>query len=295
LDRTVCLSFVRIDLSFALLPASEAYILLPPSSTASIYKDALLCLDPIPSFTWPEWEEALPYCVGGVPGIAGVKFYLEGNLAKPVYTKTTLAAVLADAARAAEYTKWTKVAEVLKALVKLYGGAEAAARVDGLETKYGGAPEIQKQLKEWYGHLETGAERDVLYTDIMIERWDRASEPPALCFQCLASKVARYNNTAKGDTLLSPNQANPNIIANSNPAISSSQQCDLIWIYLLSSYAKTLSPSIERSTALDKLITMINNLFLPRVSRDQVSEFIAAWQVQPERAVGGSRPGTLIT
>ncbi|GAA5973874.1 hypothetical protein JCM11641_001193, partial [Rhodosporidiobolus odoratus] len=182
----------------------------PSSASTSIYKDALLRLDPISPSTWPEWLEALPYCVGGISGVAGVEFYLEGDLSKPPYDRTTMAAVLAESSRAAEYTRWTKVAEVLKVSVKLYGGAEAAARVDGLETKYGDAPNIWASLKEWYGHLETGAERGVLYADISNERWSEADESPAVYFQRLATKVARYNAAAKADALLSPDQSDPN-------------------------------------------------------------------------------------
>ncbi|GAA5993370.1 hypothetical protein JCM11641_001995, partial [Rhodosporidiobolus odoratus] len=257
----------------------------PSSASTSIYKDALLRLDPISPSTWPEWLEALPYCVGGISGVAGVEFYLEGDLSKPPYDRTTMAAVLADSSRAAEYTRWTKVAEVLKASVKLYSGAEAAARVDGLETKYGDAPNIWASLKEWYGHLETGAERGVLYADISNERWGEADKSPAVYFQRLATKVARYNAAAKADALLSPDQSDPNVLADLNAAISSSQQRDLISLYLPSSYAETLSPNIRRSTSLDELKTMINNLYLERISRDQVADFEAARRVVPERQV----------
>ncbi|GAA5991478.1 hypothetical protein JCM11641_002053 [Rhodosporidiobolus odoratus] len=274
-DSLSCLSIVQDDYLDAsesppappavpISPIMAAALTLPSTSTSSIYKDALLRLEPISPSTWPEWLEALPYCVGGVSGVAGVEFYLEGDLTKPVYSKTTMADVLSDTAKAAEYTRWTKVAEVLKTSIKLYGGAEAAARIDGLETKFGDAPAIWSKLKEWYGHLETGAERAVLYADIANERWDEAAESPAVYFQRLATKVARYNTAAKADALLASNKSDPNVIADLSAAISSSQQRDLISLYLPSSYAETLSPNIKRTTSLDELKIMVNNLYLQR-------------------------------
>lgn len=84
---------------------------------------------------------------------------------------------------------WRNLAENLKLVVQTYGGEEAAARIEPLESSWGDAPGIWKKLESWYGgngtvvEKDDGAEKFAVIGSLFEETYDESKGHPSLFFR----------------------------------------------------------------------------------------------------------------
>ncbi|GAA5995395.1 hypothetical protein JCM11641_006893, partial [Rhodosporidiobolus odoratus] len=261
------------------------------SSTSSLYRDLLTNLGPIRPSKWSRWEELLPKVVAGLSGQPAVEFYLDGTIPREDYRLDTIATVLADADKCKIFERWRKITDALKLAIINYGGDDAAARVEDFDAKLGDAPGLWTLLKGWYSTTETGAERAVLLAELLSARWDE-KEQPATFLARLKNLQNQLNSAYKHDATLSLTPTNKHVIADLNAAISDFLLRDLVLTFLPSSYAGTILPSVSRSTTLDELKSLLQNLYHTRVSREQIQGIAlkAARRVSPAPPASSPTP-----
>ncbi|GAA5982384.1 hypothetical protein JCM11641_006965 [Rhodosporidiobolus odoratus] len=224
---------------------------LSSSTSSSLAKDTLESLGELTASTWPEWKVYLPKALAAVAREPATHFYLNGVLPKPTYTLLTIGDTLKDADKRAEFEKWVSLADSLKLLVVKYGGQDAKARVQGFQTELGDAKGLWDKLEAWYGNTGTGMEKVAIVSKLWHERWAE-TESPALWFA-------------------PTNKTNPSVIAASHASLNNFLLRDIIISFLPASYAETLTPIWTNESALDKVKTAIQNLWVTRTSREEMA------------------------
>ncbi|GAA5883512.1 hypothetical protein JCM1840_004243 [Sporobolomyces johnsonii] len=249
--------------------------------TAGSHANGRAHLELLPSIsthTWPQWREALPEAVSLMTGLPGIALRLDGRARYPGYTIDEVILFLdepeRDPTKVARYNTWVKITVALKHAVVKYGGADAAARLEGFDTNLGDAPKLWKELSKWYGETEGGVEKILALYRVLNLRWDEA-ESPALHFARTYALWAQLNTSYKADAELSTDTTNPDVVSDRTRAISTPLQRDLFLASLPRSMLDILGPSIKRTTSYDEVRNLVTNLWTTRAAHDEIAEIEA--------------------
>ncbi|GAA5905820.1 hypothetical protein JCM5296_001279 [Sporobolomyces johnsonii] len=249
-------------------------------SSSSIYRDSLQRIGDLSTATWAKWEDLLPTVVGALANVPSANFYLDGTIKRDDYKKEEIAEVLNDSTKKATFETWIRLAKALKTVVTTYGGTDAEARVEAFDASLGDAPGLWAKLKGWYGETDTGAEKVVLLTRLVNDRWDGVEAVNVYLSRILALRN-RINAAYRSDAEKATDKSDLNVKADLAAAISDSLLRDLVLTSLPDSYADALLPSISRTTTFSQLVTLVSNRYLTLQSREEIAEIESARRVTP--------------
>ncbi|GAA5873328.1 hypothetical protein JCM16303_001093 [Sporobolomyces ruberrimus] len=267
-------------------PADET--LAPPTSSrggnfSTIYRDALIKIGPLTPSTWPQWAELLPKMAGDMANVPVPDFYLDGKIPRPDYANDSIIKMVTtnDKKGLAEYTKWTRLTEALKTAVITYGGADAGARVEGFDTRFGDAVELWSTLSKGYGETDTGSEKVTMVTRMLNNHWAEGTESPAIYFTRIRNLQARINSAYRADARRSTVE-NDHVKADRLVALSDFFLRDIAISRLPETYADNLLHSIKRDTTFDDLRQLVVSLHASREAQVEIQE------IEARRTTGGT-------
>ncbi|GAA5979679.1 hypothetical protein JCM11641_004052 [Rhodosporidiobolus odoratus] len=220
------------------------------STSLLLWERAFTDIGSLSSSTYPRWADLLPKAVSALAKVPGAIFYLDGTIPYPVYDASNIVKTLSNPTTRSEYNDWFKITDNLVMIVDTYGGADAKARVEGYETRFGNAPKLWKELEKWFGRTGTGTERIVHVAEIMNSRWD---EPTA---KTPSSPTDPTSKSTQADLLCS---------------ISDNFLRDIIIAFLPESYAAPLLLNVTSKTTLSDIKPSLQNLYDSRAGRETIA------------------------
>ncbi|GAA5864399.1 hypothetical protein JCM5353_000447, partial [Sporobolomyces roseus] len=244
------------------------------SASAQLYLDAASRLGDITPENWPDWKILLPDLVASMTGIVGVEDYLEGDVTRPDYDATTRQLYISVAGintpEGIEFMRWLAIAKSLRQTVSEKGGKDAMMRVKNIDVKLGDAPALWKKLDEWYGQVETGAQKIVWLNRLVTMRWDEGNEKPEEYFAKLDTLREQLNNAYQVELNKHPKKNDPLFIADQKSAIPSYILRDLIAALLPNDYSNILLHTLDSTSTLESLRKKINIQYENLDSREQI-------------------------